>query len=82
MFTLEYAKNPEWNSEDGQQIFLVVKWAEFNEEHPFNATSFDSMAHGVDLYNRAKAGEFGEIAPYSTTIEPAPDQPTTGAQTL
>jgi hypothetical protein len=65
MFTLEYAKNPVWNSEDEQQILLILKWAEFNQEQPFNATSFDSMAHGVDLFNRAKAGEFGEIAPYN-----------------
>jgi len=65
MFTLEYAKNPVWNSDDGQQIHLTVKWEEFDKEHPFNATSFDSMAYGVDLYKRAKTGEFGEIAPYN-----------------
>lgn len=64
MLTLQYAKNPVWNSEDGQQIELIVKWEEFAEEMPFNATSFDNMSYGVDLYNRAKAGEFGEIAPY------------------
>ena len=64
MFTLQYAKDPIWNSDDGQQIHLTVKWEEFNEEHPFTATSYDSMPHGVDLYNRAKAGEFGEILPY------------------
>ena len=70
MLTLEYAKNPIWNSEDGQQIFLIVKWEEFNEEHPFNATSYDPMTYGVDLYNRAKAGEFGEIASYVAPVQP------------
>jgi len=85
MLTLEYAKNPIWNSDDGQQIHITVKWAEFNEEHPFNATSFDVMPHGVDLYNRAKEGEFGAIAPW---VDPGPAiateaQPTTtGSQTL
>jgi hypothetical protein len=84
MFTLEYAKNPVWNSDDGQQIFLTVKWEEFNEEHPFNATSFDSMPYGVDLYNRAKSGEFGEVGVYvPSVIEASPNQPrTTGSQTL
>jgi len=83
MFTLEYAKNPVWNSNDGQSIFLIVKWAEFNEEHPFSACSFDSMPHGVDLYNRAKAGEFGEIAPFvDTMIATQPQPQTTGSQTL
>lgn len=86
MFTLEYAKDPVWNSDDGQQILLTVKFEEFNEEMPFTATSYDTMAHGVDLYNRAKAGEFGVIAPYVPYVPSAaaaPDQPQTqGAQTL
>jgi hypothetical protein len=64
MFTLKYAKDPIWNSDDGQQIHLTVRFEEINEDLPFNATSFDSEPHGVNLYNRAKAGEFGEIAPY------------------
>lgn len=68
MFTLQYAKDPVWNSPDGQSIFLIVKWEEFNEELPFGANSFDCEPWGVDLYNRAKAGEFGEIAPY---VEPS-----------
>ena len=82
MLTLQYAKDPIWNSDDGQQIFLIVKWEEFNEEHPFNATSFDSMPYGVDLYNRAKAGEFGAIAAYVPPPEPEPQPITTGSQTL
>ena len=64
MFTLKYAKDPIWNSDDGQQIHLTVRFEEINEDLPFNATSFDSEPHGVDLYNRAKSGEFGEILPY------------------
>ncbi|NBP66673.1 MAG: phage tail protein, partial [Bacteroidetes bacterium] len=63
MFTLQYAKNPIYNSEDEQQILLTVKWEEFVEEMPFNACSFDPEEWGRDLYNRAKAGEFGEVAP-------------------
>lgn len=85
MFTLEYAKDPIWNSDDGQSILLTVKWEEFNEEMPFGATSYDSMPHGVDLYNRAKAGEFGAVAPYvaPAPTEPATNQPqTTGSQEL
>lgn len=76
MLTLEYAKNPVWNSDDGQQIVLIVKWEEFSEEMPFNATAFDPMPYGVDLYNRAKTGEFGEIAPY-VPFEPSTPLPIT-----
>lgn len=82
MFTLECAKNPSYSSAEGNSIFLIVKWAEFNEEHPFAATSFDSMQHCIDLYNRAKNGEFGEVAPYVVQTV-AEDQPsTTGSQEL
>lgn len=81
MFTLEYANNPVWHNAEGTSIHLTVKFAEFNEEFPFAANSYDSMPHGVDLYNRAKAGEFGEIAPYVPPPEPV--QPiSSGTQTL
>jgi hypothetical protein len=78
MFTLKYAKDPVWNSDDGQQIHLTVRFEEINEDLPFNATSFDCEAHGRDLFERAKAGEFGEIQPY---VPPNTTQPnTTGTQ--
>ena len=83
MLTFEYAKNPIWSSNDGQSISLIVKWVEFNEEMPFGATSYDTMPHGVDLYNRAKAGEFGEIAAWVDPMEATQPQPqTTGSQDL
>ena len=64
MLTIEYAKNPSYSSENGQTIDLVVKFYEFTEEMMFGATSFDPMPYGVELYNRAVAGEFGPIAPF------------------
>lgn len=69
MFTLEYVKNPVWASSDKQRIFLIVKWEEFNEEMPFLAASSDPEPHGLDLFNRVKSGEFGEIGVY---VEPTP----------
>lgn len=82
MFTLEYANTPVYGNLEETSILLTVKWEEFNEDMPFAATSYDTMAHGVALYNRAKAGEFGEVSPYvSQTV--AEDQPsTTGSQDL
>ena len=82
MFTLEYAKDPVWNDDIGQSILLTVKWVEFNVEMPFTAASYDSMPHGVDLYNRAKLGEFGVVADYIPTPEPEPQPSTTGSQDL
>lgn len=80
MFTLEYAKDPVYNNEEGTAIFLIVKWEEFNEEMPFGATTWDPEPWGVDLFNRAKAGEFGPVAPY---VQQQPLEITTsGTQTL
>ena len=69
MFTLEYAKDPIWNDAESTSILLTVKWEEFTEEMPFAAMPSDPEPHGVDLYNRAKAGEFGEIAAYVAPIK-------------
>lgn len=86
MFTLEYANTPVYGNVEGTNIQLIVKWEEFNEEMPFGATTYDPMPHGVDLYNRAKAGEFGAIAPYvapPVSANAANNQPTTtGSQDL
>jgi hypothetical protein len=69
MLTIQYAKNPAYSSADGQNIYLLVKFYEFAEEMPFGATPYDPMSYGVELYNRALAGEFGPIAPY---VPPSP----------
>jgi len=82
MFTLEYANTPVYGNAEGTNIQLIVKWVEFNEEMPFAATSYDTMAHGVALYNRAKAGEFGEVAPYVAPVATQSQPTTTGSQDL
>lgn len=80
MLTIESATNPVYANAEGTCISLNVKFAEFDEVLPFGATPNDPMPYGVDLYNRAVLGEFGEIAPY---VVPKTTQPTmTGAQTL
>lgn len=70
MFTLQYAKDPIWNNAEGTNILLTVKWEEFKEEMPFGATSYDPEPWGVDLFNRAVAGEFGEVQPFVATQVP------------
>ena len=57
-------------SSDNESIYLDVKFVEFNEVLPFLAIPTDVVAHGVELYNRAKAGEFGEIGPYVAPPQP------------
>jgi hypothetical protein len=80
MLTIQYANTPVWNDDTGNAILLNVKFNEFDEELPFTATNYDSVPYGVELYERAKSGEFGEIAPH---VAPVITQPTTtGTQTL
>ena len=79
MFTIESATNPIYLSADNNSIHLDVKFAEFNEIIPFNAMPNDSTKHGVDLFNRAKLGEFGEIASYVAPPQ-SPQPKTTGTK--
>jgi len=83
MFTLEYAKDPFFQTADQQCIHITVKWLEFAEEMPFGAMANDVEEHGRLLYARVIAGEFGPIAPYVATPVSANNQPaTTGSQDL
>jgi hypothetical protein len=59
------ARDCSWADAEGIAINM---WATFdaypNEELPFTANPNDPLPHVQDAYNRAKAGEFGEIASF------------------
>ncbi|MCF5200360.1 phage tail assembly chaperone [Pseudomonas syringae] len=64
MATLKSARNPRWNTEH-TMITLDVVFVETQEtlgEIPFSSSPNDSAAYGRDIYERAYAGEFGDIA--------------------
>ncbi len=86
MFTIEYVKNMQWENADHTIFTCVVKYEEFNEEHNSGITLTDPYAHIHEIWNRAIAGEFGEIAEYVAPPPfPAPqeEQPATqGTQNL
>lgn len=83
MLTIKFAANPVYAVEDGTCITLQVKFDEFEDIMPFGATPYDPMPYGVELYNRALAGEFGPITPFVSTSVAGTNQPrTTGSQTL
>lgn len=66
------AKNPQWADAANTLIDVEAKFQHYPAEWgylPFTANPNDPEAHGVDLYNRCVAGEFGTIAPY---VEPEP----------
>lgn len=84
MLTIESATNPQYVNSEGTAIDLLVKFAEFQEAIGFTAAQFDTASYGIELFNRAKAGEYGEVASYVPPPEPKPKvQPeTTGLQTI
>lgn len=84
MLTIESASNPTYSDKTGVGIRLIVKFVEYAEPFDFCAMEDDPMSYGVELYKRAKAGEFGEIGAFvPPVVEPSPNQPTTtGSQNL
>jgi len=60
--TLLQAGNPQWADATRQKINLIVRFVEINEDLPFTADPNDTEDHGRDIFARALAGEFGEIA--------------------
>ncbi|WP_024683983.1 phage tail assembly chaperone [Pseudomonas syringae] len=64
MTTLKSARNPRWNV-GRTMITLDVVFVETEEtlgEIPFSSSPNDSAVHGRDIYERAYAGEFGDVA--------------------
>lgn len=59
---LTEARNPKYKNAEETLIDIEVKFQELGDQWlPFTANPDDTVAHGVDIYNRAVAGEFGEI---------------------
>lgn len=69
-----YAKNPQWIDAEHTKIDLIVKFSHINDEVPFTADPNDCEAHGRDLFTRALAGEFGEVAEYVPPPPPSEEE--------
>ena len=85
MFTIEYVKDLKWGDAELTMFICVVKYAEFNEEHPSGVNGTDPYAHMQEIWTKANAGEYGVIAEYVPPPEPEvpENQPATeGTQTL
>lgn len=87
MFTIEYVKDLKWDNAEHTSFSCVVKYEEFNEEHPSGISGTDPYAHIKEIWEKGNAGEYGQIAEYvpppAPKAKPAEQQPTTdGTQTL
>jgi hypothetical protein len=64
MFTIEYVKDLEWCNAEHTIFSCVVKYEEFNEEHPTGVNETDSYAHIQEIWSKGNAGVYGLIAEY------------------
>ena len=87
MFTVEYVKDLKWENAELTVFSCVVKYAEFNEEHPSGIAPTDPYEHIQEIWVKGNAGEYGVIAEYvpppPPIAKPDTEQPTTdGTETL
>jgi hypothetical protein len=57
-----YAKSPRWADYEKTSIDLIVKFSHIPQEIKFTATADDVEKYGRDLFEKAKAGEYGPIS--------------------
>lgn len=87
MFTIQYVKDLQWEDVEHTFFSCVIKYAQFEEEHPSGVNGTDNTPHIREVWMKANAGDYGVIAEYIAPpepVEPEPaEQPTVqGAQTL
>lgn len=63
------ARELAWVDATQTRVNMVVQFAHLHEGVPYTAASDDPEEHGRDLFDRAVAGEFGEIVEY---VPPTP----------
>lgn len=64
MFTIEYVKDLIWDNPEHTSFSCVVKYAEFNEEHPAGISANDSYEHIQEIWKNGIAGVYGPIKEY------------------
>ena len=67
MFTIDYVKDLIWKNAEHTTFSCLVKYEEFNEEHPTGVNATDTYAHIREIWTKGIAGEYGTIAEY---VEP------------
>jgi hypothetical protein len=64
MFTIQYVKDLQWENAEHTFFSCVVKYEEFDEEHPSGINAIDPYAHIQEIWAKGNAGEYGVIAEY------------------
>lgn len=80
-YILEYTivQNPVWADKEHTIINCEVNFNSLPEEFvSFTASSTDSEPHGVEIYNKCIAGDFGVIADYTPIVKTAEELAASG----
>lgn len=57
-------KNPRYADPENKTIDLDIKWQNSNEYSPFTASPSDPEEYGRALFESARSGDYGDIAPF------------------
>ena len=69
-FTITAARNPQWVDSDHNRIDLEVNFEEIEEEWlSYTAAPDDVCEHSSTLYNKAVAGDYGQVSDEYTMTE-------------
>jgi hypothetical protein len=87
MFTIEYVKDLQWENSEHTLLSCIVKYKEFNEEHPTGVDGLDQYPHVKEIWVKANSGAYGVISEYipppPPKAKPVEEQPITeGTQEL
>lgn len=82
MFSIEYVKNLQWENAAHTFFSCVVKYKQFEEEHPSGVNGVDTTTHIREIWEKANAGDYGLIAEYIAPPEPVEPVPLTTEQPI
>ncbi len=67
---IESVRDLKWVNEEKTLLDCCVKFDKLNEEVPFTIDPNDIYQHSIDLWEKANAGEYGDIEEYTPPLEP------------
>lgn len=74
-FEIESVKDCVWRDAEHTLFDCMVKYKQFDEEHPSTIVENDKNEHITTIWKNALAGEYGEIKEYEPPAPPKEEPP-------
>lgn len=68
MLNIQYVKDLVWLDVQHTSFNCIVKYVEFNEEHPSTINGVDNYSHIKQIWNDGISGKYGVIKEYVAPI--------------